>query len=106
MPSGRGSVGRRSYQNLPKEHGCPARGKGLADAPPTARQLAILRFIHRFASERGYPPTFREIADGIGTKSTHGIAEHLVALTRRRLISRAPMLSRAIAITDKGAALL
>ncbi len=55
----------------------------------TKQQKAILQFIVRFARERGYPPTLREIQQGVGTvRSLRGVALHLDALQRKGYIER------------------
>lgn len=57
--------------------------------PPTARQaecLAILRDGHA----RGCPPTIREIARKMGTRSTNAVVDLLRALERRGLVEHHP----------------
>ncbi|MDM7461082.1 MAG: transcriptional repressor LexA [bacterium] len=55
----------------------------------TKPQRAILQFIVQFTREHGYPPTIREIQQGIGViKSLRGITLHLDALQRKGYIER------------------
>ncbi len=55
----------------------------------TKSQKAVLQFIVQFTREHGYPPTLREIQQGIGTvKSLRGVAIHLDALQRKGYIER------------------
>ncbi len=55
----------------------------------TKSQKAVLQFIVRFTQEHGYPPTLREIQQGIGmVKSLRGVAIHLDALQRKGYIER------------------
>ncbi len=55
----------------------------------TKSQKAILQYVVQFTREHGYPPTLREIQQGIGTvKSLRGVAIHLDALQRKGYIER------------------
>lgn len=50
--------------------------------PLTRRQEQIVAFIDAYLAEFGYPPTLREIASGVGLKSTSSVkyqAEELAA---------------------------
>lgn len=49
----------------------------------TDRQEEILRFIHDFKEENGYPPTLREIGKKFGISSTFGVKRHLDALVKK-----------------------
>ena len=46
------------------------------------RRQKILECIARTVAERGYPPSVREIADGVGLASTSAVHHHLIALER------------------------
>lgn len=55
----------------------------------TKSQKAVLQYVVQFTREHGYPPTLREIQQGIGTlKSLRGVAIHLDALQRKGYIER------------------
>ncbi len=54
----------------------------------TTRQLAVLRVIEHHRRTKGYPPTIREIGDALAINSTNGVADHLRALERKKLVSR------------------
>lgn len=60
---------------------------GAAVFQPTNRQLAILRFVSARTRELGYPPTWRDICDHFGWRSTNAARDHLVALAARGLVS-------------------
>ena len=45
-------------------------GGTLADKPATERQRRILQVIGEFTSERGYPPSVREIGERVGLSSS------------------------------------
>lgn len=40
----------------------------------------ILDFIESYRAERGYPPTWKEIGDGVGLSSTATVHHYLLAL--------------------------
>ena len=56
----------------------------------TPRQREVLEFLKQYISERGYPPTLREIARSLGIKWTKGIERHLQALEKKGYIKRFP----------------
>ena len=62
----------------------------------TQRQQMVLDFIQSSISERGYPPTIREIGRHLKIKSTNGVNDHLKALERKGYITREDMKSRAL----------
>lgn len=71
----------------------------------TKRQEQTLDFIRRSISERGYPPTLREIGEHMGIRSTNGVNDHLRALERKGYLRREDMKSRALKLVDAHAAL-
>jgi repressor LexA len=50
--------------------------------------MRIYEFVRGFVSEYGYPPSIREIAKGLGYKSTKAIKVHLDGLAAQGLIKR------------------
>ena len=72
----------------------------------TERQLEVLRFIARQIDDAGYPPTIREIGEGLDIRSTNGVNDHLKALERKGYLSRDPVKSRALIPTDAARSLL
>jgi repressor LexA len=56
----------------------------------TERQREVLEFLKEYISERGYPPTLREVARELGIKWTKGIEKHLQALEKKGYIKRFP----------------
>lgn len=63
---------------------------------------AVLRFIVDYVDEHFYPPTLREIAEGVDR--VHSVVVHHIAvLEAQRLLGRGPKgASRAIWVTDDG----
>lgn len=62
----------------------------------TQRQEMVLSFIETSITQRGYPPTLREIGNYMGIRSTNGVNDHLRALERKGYLAREDMKSRAI----------
>jgi len=61
-----------------------------------------LRFIENFLLTRGFPPTLREIAEGIGLgiKNIASVQKHLKSLERKGYIKRIPRKTRGIELTS------
>jgi len=66
----------------------------------TQRQLDILTFIDKTVSERGYPPSVREIGTAIGLASPSTVHSHLNTLQRLGYLRRDPTKPRAIEVTS------
>jgi repressor LexA len=66
----------------------------------TSRQEQVLQFIRQSITERGYPPTLREIGAHMGIRSTNGVNDHLRALERKGYLTREDMKSRALRPCD------
>ena len=62
----------------------------------TDRQRAVLEFISESISDRGFPPTLREIGNRLGIRSTNGVNDHLRALERKGYLTREDMKSRTL----------
>src|ERR1700689_44715 len=66
----------------------------------TQRQQMVLDFIRQSITDRGYPPTLREIGAQMGIRSTNGVNDHLRALERKGYLTREDMKSRALRPRD------
>lgn len=66
------------------------------------KQHEILEFIHQEVSDRGYPPTVREICNATGLASTSTVHGHLSRLEKQGFILRDPAKPRAIEVTEEG----
>jgi len=62
----------------------------------TQRQQMVLDYIRQSITDRGYPPTLREIGAQMGIRSTNGVNDHLRALERKGYLTREDMKSRAL----------
>jgi len=67
----------------------------------TESQQALLDLIGRRIATDGYPPTMREMCDGLGLVSTNGVSDTLKALERKGFIERKPRAPRAIKILKR-----
>jgi len=79
--------------------GTPGDERSLA--PPSERQLQILRYIQQQVRNQGYPPTVREIGNAVGLRSTNGVAEHLRSLIAKGYLAKDDKKSRALVPTDR-----
>src|SRR4029077_20103419 len=61
------------------------------------------KYIETSITQRGYPPTLREIGNFMGIRSTNGVNDHLRALERKGYLAREDMKSRALRPTRGGA---
>ena len=64
------------------------------------RQIQILDFMHRFVDEKGYPPSIRDIEEGVGISSTSVVHYNLKILEREGYLRRDPEVSRGIELLD------
>ncbi len=64
--------------------------------PLTKRQKEILDYIERFIGDRGYAPSFEEIAEAFGYSSLATVHEHLSNLERKGYIRKSYNESRSI----------
>ncbi len=68
----------------------------------TPRQTSVLRRIGDGLRKNGYPPTFRDIGEAEGIRSTNGVRSILEALQTKGYIIRERYRSRAIELTEPG----
>jgi len=66
----------------------------------SAKQARIVEFIHRFRTERHYPPTVRDILSGCNISSTSVVDYNLDILERLGIIRRHSGVSRGIELLD------
>lgn len=64
----------------------------------TVRQRAILECIEACMTDRGYPPSVREIGEAVGLTSPSTVHNHLSTLQRLGYLERDPNLPRAIKV--------
>jgi repressor LexA len=67
----------------------------------TRRQQDILTFIENFSDDRSYPPTIREIQEGLSISSTSVVDYNLNVLEQRNLIRRNRNISRGIELVGR-----
>ncbi|MEW1550553.1 transcriptional repressor LexA [Streptomyces tsukubensis] len=76
----------------------PGRPPGVTRPGPdglTTRQAAIVAFIEQTVARKGYPPSMREIGEGVRLRSTSSVAHQLMALERKGFLYRDPHRPRA-----------
>jgi repressor LexA len=76
-----------------EERPATRRRKSLSD-----KQLAILEFIQRSVSSRGYPPSMREIGDAVGLASLSSVTHQLNQLELAGYLRRDPNRPRALEV--------
>ncbi len=67
-----------------------------------SKQLQILHYIYDTVEKRGFPPTVREICQGVQLSSTSTVHGHLSRLERKGLIVKDATKPRALEITAEG----
>ena len=67
-----------------------------------SRQIEVLRYIHEQVTQKGYPPTVREIGEAVQLSSTSTVHGHLARLEKKGFIQRDPTKPRAIELTKQG----
>ncbi|MFL5895557.1 MAG: transcriptional repressor LexA [Thermoleophilaceae bacterium] len=74
----------------------------MAEIKLTKRQREIFDYIKRHTSDKGYPPTVRDIGQAIGLTSSATVHAHLANLERAGILRRDPAKPRAMeVIADK-----
>ncbi|MBM7581441.1 repressor LexA [Caldicoprobacter guelmensis] len=66
----------------------------------TDKQRKVLEFIKKELKKKGYPPSVREICEGLGIRSTSTVHGYLERLEKNGLIRRDPTKPRAIEILE------
>jgi repressor LexA len=69
------------------------------------KQQRIVRFIHSFCDDRGYPPTIRDIVRNCGISSTSVVSYNLKILEREGYLRRHSELARGIELVARSSAL-
>lgn len=67
----------------------------------TPRQKEVLDFLVQFSEERGYAPSFEEIAGGVGLASLATVHKHITALEQKGYLQRRFNESRSIEISQE-----
>ena len=66
----------------------------------TERQQQVLDYIRETVTERGYPPSVREIGEAVGLSSPSSVHANLNALVAAGAIRKDPAKPRALVVTD------
>lgn len=66
----------------------------------SSKQQQVLEFIQDYYRQRSFPPSVREICQGVGLKSTSTVHGHLQRLEKKGLIRHDPACPRTIELMD------
>lgn len=69
--------------------------------PLTIKQRTIYEFIERYCSERGFPPTLREIGEGTGVLNISAVRGHVAAIEKKGYIQKEADKARSIRLIAK-----
>jgi repressor LexA len=67
----------------------------------TPTQQAVMHFLRSYIKEVGYPPTVREVADGVRLRSVSSVHHHLRTLEDLGFIRRDFARPRGLVILDR-----
>lgn len=70
----------------------------IAMKPLTHRQRTVLDFVGEYRRRRGFPPTLREIGEGIGLPNISAVRGHVTALLKKGYITKEDNKARSIRI--------
>ncbi|HBX77929.1 MAG TPA: transcriptional repressor LexA [Acidimicrobiaceae bacterium] len=87
-----------STPSLPERARTSLSHHGGEPEPLTGRQRDVLNFIETTVSERGYPPSVREICTAVGLASPSTVHSHLKSLQRMGYLRRDATKPRAIEV--------
>jgi|TARA_R110002153_G_scaffold63634_1_gene170652 repressor LexA len=68
----------------------------------TPRQKDVLDFVVSYQSDKGFSPTYKEIAEGVGVSSVGGVAAHVKKIEARGYIKTLPGNRRMIEVIKTG----
>lgn len=66
----------------------------------TRRQSGIFEFIQTYCRDHKFPPSIREIGEGVGLTSSSTVHSHLKTLEKKGILKRNPSKPRSIEILD------
>jgi repressor LexA len=69
--------------------------------PVTRRQKEVLDFITSFVQDRGYSPSYEELAEGLDLASVATVHKHVSALEAKSYLKRSANMSRSLEVTSK-----
>lgn len=83
-------------------HYCQKNAKGMKIMSKKGedKQKKILEFVTNYMNENGYPPSIREICQGVGLSSTSTVHAHLETLKKNGLLEKADAKSRGLRVKN------
>lgn len=85
---------------ISRQQGRAQSGRTQSGRTLSGRQQQVLDLIKATVSQRGYPPSVREIGEALGLSSPSTVHSHLSALVAAGLLRRDPSKPRAIEVLD------
>ena len=73
----------------------------MAKIVDRGRTVQSLQFVREFSCVHGFGPTIREIAEGVGLRSTSTVVGYLDRMTRDGLITSIPSIPRSIRVVEQ-----
>jgi repressor LexA len=77
-----------------------AKGLKIMSKKGEDKQKKILEFVTNYMNENGYPPSIREICQGVGLSSTSTVHAHLETLKKNGLLEKADSKSRGLRVKN------
>ncbi len=68
--------------------------------PLTKKQKILLDFVRKFSKQEGYPPSFREIMEGLNYSSVATVAQHIDNLVTKGYLSKRDNEARSIQLVE------
>src|SRR3990167_2872954 len=68
--------------------------------PLTKKQKFLLDYIKKFSKDNGYPPSFREIMEGLGYSSVATVAQHIDNLVGKGYLRKRDNEARSIQLVE------
>ena len=70
----------------------------MVSKPLTEQQKSVLKFVQGHLAQHGFPPTMREIGQGIGIANVNAVRGHLAALEKKGYIAKEADKARSIRV--------
>lgn len=72
----------------------------MAKTIDRGKTAQIISFIRQFTAENGFSPTMREIAAGVGLKSTSTVFDYISRMEKKGLVTSTPCKQRSLRVVE------